>query len=232
MGVVAAWLVHLYTATGAVMAFLALRAVVEHDYRTAFFWLWLQVVVDATDGTLARWARVSERLPWFSGSKLDDLIDYLSYVFIPAVCVWRAQLVPDAWAVPIASAMLVASAYGFSRVDAKTDDHFFVGFPSYWNVAVLYLLVSGWAPLTNAAVLLALVALVFVPIRYVYPSRTNTWRLATNALGALWAGLTLVILWQYPAVSPAAVWVWLLFPAYYTLLSVWLHLLPGPAERR
>lgn len=226
MGIATAWLVHLYTASGAVMAFLALRSVVDHDYRTAFFWLWLQVVVDATDGALARWARVSDRLPWFSGSKLDDLVDYLTYVFVPAVCVWRALLVPDAWAVPIVSAMLVSSAYGFSRLDGKSTDHFFIGFPSYWNVAVLYLLVCGWAPLTNAVVLLVLVALVFVPIRYVYPSRTLVWRGATNVLGALWAGLMLFILWQYPAVSLPAVWLSFLFPAYYTLLSVWLHLRP------
>jgi phosphatidylcholine synthase len=220
---VAAWLVHLYTASGAVLAFLALRAAVEHDYRTAFFWLWLQVVVDATDGVLARWVRVSERLPWFSGARLDDTVDYLAYVFVPAFCVWRALLVPDAWAVPVVSAMLLSSAYGFSRDNAKTADHFFTGFPSYWNVVVLYLLVARWSQVTNALVLLALAVLVFVPIRYVYPSRTPVWRWPTNVLGAAWSALMLLILWQYPAVSRAAVWLSLVFPAYYFIVSVWLH---------
>jgi len=221
--------VHLYTASGAVMAFLALRSIVEHDYRTAFFWLWLQVVVDATDGTLARWARVSERLPWFSGPRLDDLVDYLTYVFVPAFCVWRALLVPDSWSLPVASAMLLSSAYGFSRADAKTADHFFTGFPSYWNVVVLYLLMAGLTPATNAVVLIVLAALVFLPIRYIYPSRTPVWRLATNVLGGGWAGLLLLMLWEYPAVSRQMLGVSLVFPVYYLLLSLWLHRRRSPA---
>jgi phosphatidylcholine synthase len=94
---VIAWVAHLYTASGAVFAFLAALAVIEFDYRAAFFWLGVQVVVDATDGVLARALRVSERLPWFNGAKLDDIVDYLSYVFVPALFVWRAILVPDAW---------------------------------------------------------------------------------------------------------------------------------------
>ena len=76
--IVAAWLVHLYTASGIVLAFLAARSIIDFDYRTAFFWLWLQVVVDATDGLLARRFRVRERIPWFDGAKLDDIADYLT----------------------------------------------------------------------------------------------------------------------------------------------------------
>jgi len=90
-----AWLAHLYTATGALLAFLAATDIFEHDYRTAFFWLYLAVVVDSTDGVAARAARVSERIPWFSGAKLDDIVDYVTYVFVPALFVWRALLVPD-----------------------------------------------------------------------------------------------------------------------------------------
>jgi phosphatidylcholine synthase len=151
--VAAAWLAHLYTATGALLAFLAATDIFEHDYRTAFFWLYLSVVVDSTDGVLARAARVSERLPWFSGARLDDIVDYLTYVFVPALFVWRALLVPDRWAVPIAAAMLLSSAYGFSREDAKTPDHFFTGFPSYWNAVVFYLFVARLSPEINAAIL-------------------------------------------------------------------------------
>jgi phosphatidylcholine synthase len=138
-----AWLVHAYTASGIVLAFLAARAVIDFDYRTAFFWLWVQVFVDATDGLLARRLRVRERIPWFDGSKLDDITDYLTYVFVPALFVWRGALVPTAWALPVAAAILLSSAYGFNRADAKTSDHFFTGFPSYWNVVTFYLLVAG-----------------------------------------------------------------------------------------
>ena len=94
LGVIAAWLVHAYTASGLVLALLAARAVIDFDYRAAFFWLWLQVLIDATDGLLARRARVAERIPWFDGGKLDDIVDYLTYVFVPALFVWRACWCP------------------------------------------------------------------------------------------------------------------------------------------
>jgi phosphatidylcholine synthase len=217
------WLVHLYTASGVILSFLAVRSIIEYDYRTAFFWLWLQVAVDSSDGVLARWVRVSERLPWFSGAKLDDIVDYLAYVFVPALFVWRGLVVPDAWAMPVAAAILLSSAYGFSRTDAKTTDHLFTGFPSYWNVLVFYLLVAGWRAETNAVILATFAALVFVPIRYVYPSRTPMWRPATNALGIVWGALMLVMLWQYPAVSRPLSQGSLVFPIYYFALSFALN---------
>ena len=110
-----AWFVHLYTASSAVLALLATRAVFEYRFRDAFFWLAATIIIDATDGVLARAARVSQRLPWFNGAKLDDIVDYLTYVFVPAVFVWRSLLVPDVWAVPVTSAMLLSLAVGWRR---------------------------------------------------------------------------------------------------------------------
>jgi phosphatidylcholine synthase len=218
------WFAHLYTASGAVLAFLAAADIFEHDYRTAFFWLYLQVAIDATDGLLARAVRVAERTPWFNGAKLDDIVDYLCYVFVPALFVWRAILVPDAWAVPVASAMLLSSAYGFNREDAKTADHFFTGFPSYWNIVVFYLLVARWPAEVNAAILLAFAVLVFVPIRYLYPSRGGAFQALTNVLGVIWGGLMLAMLWLFPSVPRTLFVASLVFPAYYLLLSFWLEL--------
>ena len=218
-----AWVAHLYTASGAVLAFLAAVDIFEHDYRTAFFWLYLQVAVDATDGVLARALRVKDRLPWFNGAKLDDVVDYLCYVFIPALFVWRAMLVPDAWAIPLGAAMLLSSAYGFNREDAKTEDHFFLGFPSYWNIVVFYLFVARWPAEVNGVILLVLVVLVFVPIRYLYPSRSPVLQAPTIALGVIWALLMLVMLWQFPAVSRAIFLASLVFPIYYAMASLWLE---------
>jgi phosphatidylcholine synthase len=133
---VAAWLVHLYTASGTVLAFLAAKAIFEGNYRTAFLWLAVQIVVDATDGALARFVGVSGQLPWFDGAKLDDIVDYLTYVFVPALFVCRATVVPEGWTVPVASAVLLSSAYGFNRSDAKTSDHFYTGYQTYWNIEV------------------------------------------------------------------------------------------------
>jgi phosphatidylcholine synthase len=218
-----AWIAHLYTASGAVFAFLAARAIIEFDYRTAFFWLGVQIIVDATDGVLARALRVSERLPWFNGAKLDDIVDYLCYVFVPALFVWRAILVPETWVLYVTGAMLLSSAYGFNRADAKSADHFFTGFPSYWNIVVFYMLLLRLSDAVNGAILLALAAMVFVPIRYVYPSRTPVLRWLTNSLGAIWGVLLGVMLWQYPAVSPTVLWASLVFPVYYFGLSFWLQ---------
>jgi phosphatidylcholine synthase len=220
---VTAWLAHLYTATGAVAAFLATTAIFQHDYRRAFFWLYVQVLIDATDGVLARFLRAKERLPWFNGAKLDDIVDYLCYVFIPAIIVWRAQLVPDGWAMLVVAAMLVSSAYGFNRDDAKTDDHYFLGFPSYWNIVALYLFVARWPKPVNGIILLTLAALVFVPIRYLYPSRGSAFKTLTVVLGVIWGALILVMLRQLPDVSRSVFLASLVFPVYYVGLSLWLE---------
>ena len=212
-----------YTATGAVCAFLAAQSVVDGSWRRAFLWLFVAVVVDSTDGWFARLARVQDRLPQFSGSKLDDIVDYLTFVFVPALIVWRADLVPAGWSLPVAAAMLLSSAYGFASDDAKTPDQFFTGFPSYWNVVVLYLFVFELPPLYNAIVLFVLAALVFVRVGYVYPSRTIAWRTATLTLCTLWGVVMLVLILRLPNPPRSLAWLSLLFPIYYVALSVALH---------
>jgi phosphatidylcholine synthase len=224
-----AWAVHLYTATGAVMAFLATREVFAENFRAAFLWLFAAVLVDSTDGSLARLARVHERLPRFSGEKLDDLVDYLTFVFVPALIVWRADLVPAGWGLAALAAMLLSSAYGFASADAKTADCFFTGFPSYWNVAALYLLVGKLPASANAAILLGLASGVFVRIGYVYPSRTPTLRRLTVTLTAIWGALILAIIVSLPAPSRVLVALSLIFPAYYTILSFALNARRAPA---
>jgi phosphatidylcholine synthase len=218
-----AWAVHLYTATGVVFAFLATRSVFAGDFRAAFIWLFTAVAVDSTDGTLARLARVHERLPYFSGEKVDDLVDYLTFVFVPALIVWRADLVPAGWGLGVVAVMLLSSAYGFASADAKTADCFFTGFPSYWNVAALYLMVGKLPAAVNAVILVALAALVFVRIGYVYPSRTATLRPLTLMLTIVWGALVLAIIVSLPNPPRPLVSLSLVFPAYYTILSLALH---------
>ena len=214
------WLAHLYTASSAVIALLATIAIFEYRFRAAFFWLGLAIMVDASDGVLARAVCVKQRLPWFNGAKLDDIVDYLTYVFVPALLVWRSLLVPASWTIPVASAMLLSSGYGFNREDAKTSDHFFTGFPSYWNIVVFYLFVMHASQMVNAVILLVLAVFVFVPIRYLYPSRTPQLRSLTIVLGLVWGVMLLVMLWELPAVSPVLLWGSLLFPIYYVVLSL------------
>ncbi len=218
-----AWLVHAYTGTGAVLAFLALQAAIVQNFRAAFLWLFAAVLVDSTDGVLARWARVHERLPNFSGQKLDDIVDYLTFVFVPAVILWQAHAITEPWTIPVVAAMLLSSLYGFVSDDAKTDDHFFTGFPSYWNIVALYLMVMGLSPVLNAVILLILSALVFIRIGYIYPTRTTTARTLTLALGLLWGLMMLTLVLQLPTPQRWIAWVSLFFPMYYTVLSLILH---------
>ena len=219
----AAWLTHVYTASGAALSFLSIVAVVSGDIRAAFFWLLVAVLVDSSDGVLARAVRVRERLPGVNGSHLDDIVDYLTFVFVPSFLLYQAGRLPAGWGLAVVFAVLVVSVIAFSKSDAKTADHFFTGFPSYWNIVAFYLYALAIPPGLNAAVLLVLCLLVFVRIGYVYPSRTPTLRRVTVVFGCAWGALLLYLLWQMPLVNHALLVASLAFPVYYTVLSLVLH---------
>jgi phosphatidylcholine synthase len=226
--IVAAWSVHLYTGLGAAIGLFALEAIAKANYRLAFVWMALATFIDCTDGALARRARVREVLPHFDGSKLDDIVDYLNYVVVPMALAYHAALLPGgAGGLALASVPLLASGYGFCQEEAKTTDHFFTGFPSYWNIVVFYFYVLATAVWFNTVLLLAFSILVFVPIRYLYPSRSAVARRATHVLVALWGVCVVILLAQLPRPSPALAWVSLLFPAYYFAVSLHAHFRPS-----
>jgi phosphatidylcholine synthase len=181
------------------------------------------VAVDATDGTLARLARVKELIPDFDGDRLEDIVDYLNYVFVPAILLVSGDLLPPADALWLAALPLIASAYGFCQKEAKTADHYFLGFPSYWNIVAFYMYVLRTPRWLNAFLIILLAALVFVPIKYLYPSRNPVMRQWTLALGAIWALLVIVVIYSLPNPNPLVVLASLLFPLYYLALSFWLE---------
>ncbi len=217
--VIAAWLVHLYTASSALLGLWALVAGSQGQFRLAIGLMIATLVIDSTDGALARAVRVRERIPWIDGRRLDDICDYFTYVIVPAGFLIQAGLLPHpAWsAVP-----LLASAYGFSQDDAKTEDHFFLGWPSYWNVVAIYLYLLEAAPYGGLALVLVFAAAVFVPVKYIYPSRTRVLRGTSVAVLAAW---TVVITWVATSPAPDRPWVLasLFGPAYYLGLSFWLN---------
>ena len=227
---VAAWGVHVYTALGAPLGLVALVAVASGRYSVAFWCMVLATMIDSTDGALARRFRVKEVLPQFDGAKLDDIVDYLNYVVVPLVLAYHAGLVPqNVWGLIIAGVPLLASGYGFCHTSAKTKDHFFTGFPSYWNIVVLYLFVLGWPLWVNIAWLIGLSALVFVPIRYLYPSRNRVAQKTTYVLGIIWFVLVLILVAEIPAPPRQIALVSLFFPAYYVAVSFWVHFRTPPA---
>lgn len=229
---VRAWAVHLYTGSGVVLALLAFDAIHHGAYGMAFLWLAIAMFIDCTDGTLARRARVKQVVPSFDGSKLDDIVDYLNYVLVPVVLIVRAGLLPDGGlGLVIAALPLLASAYGFCQTAAKTPDHFFTGFPSYWNVMALYLFLLAWPPWINALWLITFSVLVFVPIRYLYPSRMPILQKTTYVLGGVWTVAVFWMLAQFPTPSYGLTLATLLFPAYYMAVSLWLHVTMPPSPR-
>ena len=219
-----AWLVHIYTALGAVLGLYTILAVEEANFRLAFLLMACTVIIDATDGVLARAARVKEIIPWFDGTLLDNLVDYLNYVIVPSLLMLRAHLLPEQDGLWLAAMPVLSSAYGFCRSDAKTADHFFLGFPSYWNIVFFYLYALQTALWINAFVIIALSILVLVPVRFIYPSRSPRFRYQLNGLGAIWGIAILYLIFRLPNPPRWLLLASLMFPAYYTALSLWLEL--------
>ncbi|MCW2608714.1 MAG: CDP-diacylglycerol-cholineO-phosphatidyl transferase [Frankiales bacterium] len=219
----AGWAVHAYTATGSVFALLFVIAAVDGDLKEAFVWSTAAMVVDGTDGTLARRFDVKRHVPEFDGALLDNIVDYLTYVFAPLVLLQQNGFLPRGTAgLVVASLPLLASCYQFCRTDAKTDDHLFLGFPSYWNVVAFYVVVLELGRTTTTVVLLVLTVLVFVPIGYLYPSRATSSRGLHNALAALWGLSTIVLLVQLPDPSRPLALASLLYVPYYLAVSLLL----------
>jgi phosphatidylcholine synthase len=215
--------VHLYTALGSVLGFLIVVAAFEGRVVTAL-WLGLATLwIDGTDGLLARRFRVKETIPWFDGARMDDIVDYLTYVFAPIVLLWTTDRLPGGPAGWVLAALpLLASCYQFCRVDAKTADHFFLGFPSYWNVVAFYAIVLDVGRTGVGVALAVLTVLVFVPVRYVYPSRTKLLHSLNLALAGLWLVSYAVLLAQYPDPNPVVVALSLAYLVYYVGLSLYL----------
>ncbi|MEM7335962.1 MAG: CDP-alcohol phosphatidyltransferase family protein [Chloroflexota bacterium] len=222
-----AWGVHLFTATGAVWGLLAIIAAIAHDWQQAFIWMAAAVVVDGIDGTLARRFKVKGLTPSFDGALLDNIIDYQNYVLVPALILYEAALLPTGTAVVtvgvIGLAMvLLSSAYQFCQADAKTDDHTFKGFPSYWNIVVFYLFMLNLSPWVNFWVIFICAVLVFVPIKYIYPSRMVKYRRMTLVVTTLWGIVNIIILFNYPNYSTTLVWVSASYALYYVGLSLYM----------
>ena len=219
--IVQAWIVHLYTASGMVVAAVMAWSIIrggENGFRLAIGMMILATLIDATDGTLARRWRVGEILPGIDGRRLDDIVDYHTYTSLPILFIWRSGVVPDdyGWWLLIP---LLASLYGFVQTEAKTDDHFFRGFPSYWNVVAIYLYWFELPVFWNMAIILSLAILTFVPSLYLYPSYRGEYSRLVRLAGGLWALLVTAIVLNLFENPTLAVQVSFAFPVLYMALS-------------
>ena len=212
-----AWLVHLYTALGLVcaagIAVLVVRGG-DRSFRLAFLLMMVATAIDATDGWLARRAHVKDVLPGFDGRSLDDLIDFHTYTSLPLLLLWRAEILPGAFAWLLLLPLL-ASAYGFSQVDAKTDDGFFLGFPSYWNITAFYLFALPVAAPVAATILVTFSVLTFVRTPYLYATRGGPFSRTMNVGAAVWFVLLGMILFGPRDWSRTVAMVSLIYPLMY-----------------
>jgi phosphatidylcholine synthase len=223
-----AHLVHVYTASGVAFAFATAAEIcaAETDVRLVFIYLFVSLFIDATDGPLARQFQVKRWAAGIDGRTIDDIVDYLTFTFLPLLLMWRMEWLPDPAALWIIPA-LVASLFGFANLGAKDEKAgFFLGFPSYWNVVAFYGGVWGHLPQgawLNAALLFGLTVLTLVPVRFLYPNLTpHPWKIPVLAGAVLWMATLIWMLVDYPRVSRQLVWVSLIYPAFYTALSIHL----------
>jgi phosphatidylcholine synthase len=216
------------TASGVVCAFLATAEVCSATPRPkiVFLWLALQVLIDAVDGPLVRAWHVKAIVPWINGRTIDDLVDYLTYTFVPLLLVWRMGWVPQPAGLWVAPAMM-ASLFGFANTGAKDEaGGFFLGFPSYWNIVAFYagLLYPLAGPWPGAVLIVVLTILTVLPVRFVYPNLApRPWRVPTLVGAGVWAVLLAWMIVDYPSPPRCLVALSLVYPVYYVALSVGLH---------
>lgn len=221
----AAWFVHLYTASGVVFALLATLEIcaAQPNARLVFIWLTIAVLIDATDGPLARRLHVKTILPHISGRTIDDIVDYLTFTFIPMLLVARLEWVPQPVLLFVAPA-LIASLLGFANSGAKDEaGGFFLGFPSYWNIVAFYLGIAAanGLQLMNGVILLALAVLTVMPVGFIYPNLApRRWKPIVLVGAFVWLVMLFAMLPRYPQPPMWLVTLSLVYPAFYTVLSL------------
>ena len=191
---IAAWAVHGFTASGAVLGFLAIISIFNNDIVGSFLWLGLALLVDGLDGTIARKVDVSNKAPNIDGSTLDNLIDYLNYVIIPSLIIYWFQMVPNGWNIIIPAGIFAVSLYTFANINMKTKDYYFSGFPALWNIVVLYFYILNTNQYINLIVIITLSILTFIPIKFVHPLRVKKLRNITVFCTILWSATTLKLI--------------------------------------
>ena len=191
-GRLAAFSVHIFTAAGAALALLALVAATNRDWPLMFGLLGIALVVDAVDGTLARYLHVAERLPRWSGDTLDLVVDFVTYVFVPAYAIAAGALLPPLLTLPAAIAIVVTGALYFADRRMKMAGNYFRGFPALWNLAAFYLFLLRPEPWIGALAVALLAVATFLPFPFVHPFRVGRFRIVTVALLAAWSVLALI----------------------------------------
>jgi len=228
----AGFLIHLFTASGAYVGVLALLAIYDQKIILSFWLMFAAILIDSVDGLFARIVKIKLAVPEIDGALLDNIVDFFNYTLVPAFFLLVVPVVPHALRFSCLVAITFSSAYQFTQVDAKTSDHFFKGFPSYWNIVVFYLFFWQMNPWMNAAILYLLAFLSFVPIKYVYPSRLDylthhkTLRVSMLLATIVWGIATAGLLWVYPQTNHFLVLISMAYLVMYAVISLYRTWVP------
>lgn len=212
------WAIHLYTALGGVAGIFALIFASQNRFREAFLLLILQMVIDATDGIMARRLKVSKVLPQFDGAEMDNVIDIFTYAWIPVFIMYKLDILPTQWLILVP---VIASLYAYGQVNMKSEDAFFIGFPTYWNIVAMYLYFFMPNALVTTLIIVIPGILSFVPTRYLYPSKNNFLWKTTWILGGIWI-LMISLMFYRESIDTTLALLSLFFPAYYMVMSFYV----------
>jgi phosphatidylcholine synthase len=187
LGYTRAFAVHVLTAAGAGLALVALLAAVRGAFDVMFLCLGIALIVDGIDGTIARALKVAEVLPRWSGEVLDLVVDFVTYVFVPAYAIAAGGLLPEGLGAPAGIVIVMTGAIYFADRRMKTADHYFRGFPTLWNVVAFYLFVLKLPPWLAAGLVALLTVLTFMPFKFLHPFRVARLRFVTMGALVLWS---------------------------------------------
>ncbi len=234
-----AWAVHAFTASAAFVGVLTLVKLYHHQYLHALWLMGITIVIDAVDGSFARLVRVKKVLPMIDGTLLDNIVDYLNYVITPCFFLMvKPDMLPPSYAIYIIIAITITSSYQFCQADAKTPDHFFKGFPCYWNIVIFYMYIFNTSMTMNAILLGIFSILIFVPIKYIYPSRldfltqSKQLKILMHCCSLLYGISSSLILWDYPNNNPLWLSISLGYIVLYLALSLYRTFNPMKMERK
>ncbi len=213
------WFVHLYTALGGIIAIFALLLAAEGKTIDAFLLLFITVIIDSTDGLMARKLKVWEKLPNFDGAMMDNVIDMFTYAWIPIFIMGKENLLPSSWWLILP---IIASLYAYGQVNMKTEDNFFLGFPTYWNFVALYLYLLQPSLQISAIIIIFFTVLSFLPTRYLYTSKNDWLRKPLWLLNLIWFVMILVILLHEHS-NKNIILVSLYYPVIYIVLSFFVE---------
>ncbi|MEH6361604.1 MAG: CDP-alcohol phosphatidyltransferase family protein [Amylibacter sp.] len=222
--------VHFFTATGAVFAMLAMLAAVDEKWSLMFLWLVVAFIVDGIDGPLARHYHVKKNAPEYDGVLLDLIIDYLTYVFIPAFALFKSGLL-SGWTGWLCLIVITfTSVIYFADTRMKTKDNSFSGFPGCWNMFVLVMFATTphWLVILGLVVIIA--ATMFVPLKFIHPVRTERWRMVSLPVTALWTALSGYAAWQDFDIGPATIVVLSATSLYLMFAGIMQEIIPASGK--